>query len=102
LDSRLEFASAESFSVALLQDKAVPELEAFSIALWVRVQSADRPGCILSYSTDDQPNLLRITSGPTLQLSMHGETYSTGMTMNASTWWHLTWTWTSKGRSPPM
>ncbi|ELT96762.1 hypothetical protein CAPTEDRAFT_221005 [Capitella teleta] len=97
LNSRLEFAEAEPVRYALLQDRSFPELHNFTIALWIRVESSDHPGTIMSYSHADHLDLLKITSGPTLRLKIQEEEIITGYKINASTWVHLAWTWSADG-----
>ena len=97
VDSRLSFEAAEPVRYTLLLGKSFPALRSFTIALWLRVTYPDRHGSVLSYKHDNSYNIIRIRSGPSVGLTIHGKQYATNIRLNASTWTHVTYTWTSRG-----
>ncbi|KAK2189700.1 hypothetical protein NP493_99g02004 [Ridgeia piscesae] len=93
LNSHFEFTKLSPVRYTLLLNKPFPRLVSFTVALWLNVYRRRHPGTVLSYSHAGRSNVIEIASGPTLRLTVQGEDIVTGITLNASEWLHLAWTW---------
>ena len=98
LNSHFEFTKLSPVRYTLLLNKPFPRLVSFTVALWLNVYRRRHPGTVLSYSHAGRSNVIEIASGPTLRLTVQGEDIVTGITLNASEWLHLAWTWRASGR----
>ncbi len=97
IDSRLEFAKMNPVRYTLLRGKPFPELKSFTIGMWINVYRSYHDGTILSYKHGNRYNMIRLMSGPTLKLKVHDYEVDTKIVLNATTWFQMTWSWTSVG-----
>ncbi|XP_064617683.1 LOW QUALITY PROTEIN: adhesion G protein-coupled receptor L2-like [Liolophura sinensis] len=97
VDSRLEFKTRKPVRYTLLLDKSFPELTNFTIVFWIRVSQPEHKGTIFSYQQGERKNVLRMFSGPTLQLEVWRDRNDTGIKLQPNKWHHIGITWSSEG-----
>ncbi|KAI8794290.1 latrophilin-3, partial [Biomphalaria glabrata] len=95
IDSRFEFKPGEPIRYTLLWGKGFPRLNAFTIAFWLNVSDHNHPGTILSYRKENQLNILRMISGPTIRFDIHGTQVVTDLELEPKKWFHIALTWQS-------
>ncbi|XP_022079827.1 adhesion G protein-coupled receptor L3-like [Acanthaster planci] len=104
VDSRLEYSDSEADSYAVLLGKNFPALQAFTVGLWLRLNSADydgRNGTILAYgfpSKKTEELWLSIGAG-FFTVRIRGQESSVRLRRGLphDKWLHVACTWTSAG-----
>lgn len=102
MDSLLEFKTQKPVRYTLLLDKSFPELTNFTIVFWIRVSQPEHKGTIFSYQQGERKNVLRMFSGPTLQLEVWGDRNDTRIKLQPNKWHHIGITWTSEGKKQTL
>ncbi|CAH1794754.1 unnamed protein product [Owenia fusiformis] len=98
VDSSLDFERTEPIRYTLLLGRLMPELEKFTICLWLRVSEPNHRGTVFSYAAKlnrkvESGNAIRLTAGPTLTLEVAGQKIDTEKKLNRSEWYHIALKW---------
>ena len=71
------------------------------MAMWLKVKNSSHEGTVLSYlytNHNNETDVVGLLTGPSLTLKLPGQSIITKLVFNSSVWFHLAWTWTSKGK----
>ncbi|CAD5123647.1 DgyrCDS11973 [Dimorphilus gyrociliatus] len=97
LNSAFEFHPTNDSKFVLLNDKQFPDLRAFTLSLWLKPKS----GTVLSYSSNQKPNLLTISISEAnhLNLKLDSSLFQIRRSyIPSQIWSHLVWTWEGRNK----
>ena len=97
LDARLEFTTGTLELYAELINKQFSNMNALTVALWIKVHDTQRYGTILAYCDQLASCPLSFFSGPTLSMKIYSHQIVTNVTLNSDEWTHLAWSWSAFG-----